>query len=72
MVCVFCDQMQEVSARLSVSLSCVVPVKNYSEEFELDMNCDILLLSAIIQILRSADDYFDELSDQFSNIETKD
>ncbi|XP_018550792.1 interferon-induced protein 44 [Lates calcarifer] len=66
------EMMQEVSARLSVSLSCVVPVKNYSEEFELDMNCDILLLSAIIQILRSADDYFDELSDQFSNIETKD
>uniref|UniRef100_A0A3B3BDX7 G domain-containing protein n=1 Tax=Oryzias melastigma TaxID=30732 RepID=A0A3B3BDX7_ORYME len=29
---------------LGVSLSCVVPVKNYSEELELDMNIDILLL----------------------------
>uniref|UniRef100_A0A3Q3EX93 Interferon induced protein 44f3 n=1 Tax=Kryptolebias marmoratus TaxID=37003 RepID=A0A3Q3EX93_KRYMA len=35
-----------VSARLGVPLSCVVPVKNYSEELELDMSCDILLLSA--------------------------
>ncbi|XP_031159779.1 interferon-induced protein 44-like isoform X1 [Sander lucioperca] len=63
--------MQEVSARLGVPLSCVVPVKNYSEELELDPNCDILLLSAIIQMLRFADNYFDEISDQFSNIEVK-
>ncbi|KAM9358389.1 interferon-induced protein 44-like [Symphorus nematophorus] len=64
--------MQEVSARLGVPLSCVVPVKNYSEELELDPNCDILLLSAVIQMLRFADNYFDEISDRFSNIETKD
>ncbi|KAF1385511.1 hypothetical protein PFLUV_G00108530 [Perca fluviatilis] len=63
--------MQEVSARLGVPLSCVVPVKNYSEELELDPNCDILLLSAIIQMLRFTDNYFDEISDQFSNIEVK-
>ena len=65
-------QMQEVSARLGVPLSCVVPVKNYSEELELDPNCDILLLSAVIQMLRFADNYFDEISDRFSNLETKD
>ncbi|TDH08692.1 hypothetical protein EPR50_G00100860 [Perca flavescens] len=63
--------MQEVSARLGVPLSCVVPVKNYSEELELDPNSDILLLSAIIQMLRFTDNYFDEISDQFSNIEVK-
>ena len=61
-------QMQEVSARLGVPMSCVVPVKNYSEELELDPNCDILLLSAVIQMLRFADNYFDEISDQLSNI----
>ncbi|XP_042371084.1 interferon-induced protein 44-like [Plectropomus leopardus] len=65
------ELMQEVSARLGVPMSCVVPVKNYSKEFDLDLHCDILLLTAIIQILRSADSYFDELSDLYSNTETK-
>ncbi|KAM8746458.1 interferon-induced protein 44-like isoform 1-T2 [Acanthopagrus schlegelii] len=61
------EMMKEVSARLSVPLSCVVPVKNYSEELELDPNCDILLLCAVQQMLRFAEDYFDDISDQFSN-----
>ncbi|KAF7659691.1 hypothetical protein LDENG_00294790 [Lucifuga dentata] len=63
--------MQEVSARLSMSLSCVVPVKNYSEELELDLNCDILLLSAVIQMLRFVDSYFDDVSDRFGTLNTK-
>ena len=67
---VFVIQVQEVSARLGVPMSCVVPVKNYNKEFELDQNCDILLLSAVIQMLRSADSYFDDLN-ELSNIETK-
>ncbi|CAG5863859.1 unnamed protein product [Menidia menidia] len=66
------ELVQEVSARLGVPLSCVVPVKNYSEELELDLNCDILLLSAVIQMFRFVDNYFDELSDQLSRTETKD
>ncbi|XP_047442387.1 interferon-induced protein 44-like isoform X1 [Mugil cephalus] len=65
------ELMQEVSGCLGVPLSSVVPVKNYSEEFELDVNCDILLLSAVIQMLRSIDDYFDDFSDQLSSVETK-
>ncbi|KAK1896618.1 Interferon-induced protein 44-like [Dissostichus eleginoides] len=63
------EMMQEVSARLGVPLSCVVPVKNYSEELELDPDCTTLLLSAIIQMLRFTDNYFDDISDKFSNIE---
>lgn len=63
--------MQEVSARLGLPLSCVVPVKNYSEELELDPDCDILLLSAVVQMLRFADNYFDEISDRLGNIEAK-
>ncbi|KAM8873741.1 LOW QUALITY PROTEIN: interferon-induced protein 44 [Spinachia spinachia] len=47
------DIMQEVGVRLGVSMSCVVPVKNYSREFELDQDCDILLLTALIQMCRS-------------------
>ncbi|XP_071402730.1 interferon-induced protein 44-like isoform X2 [Centroberyx affinis] len=65
------DMVQEVGARLGVPLSCVVPVKNYCEELELDLNCDILLLTAVLQMLRFVDNYFDDLSDRFSNPETK-
>ena len=67
MLCVAAMQAQEVSQRLGVPLSCVVPVKNYSRELELELeqNCDILLLSAVNQMLRSADDYFDDVSDEF-------
>ncbi|MEQ2176436.1 hypothetical protein GOODEAATRI_028002 [Goodea atripinnis] len=64
--------MQEVSTRVGVPLSCIVPVKNYNEELELDLSCDILLLSAIIQMLRFVDNYFDELSDRLSSARLND
>jgi len=54
-------QVQEVSSRLGVPVSCVLPVKNYSQELELELKCDVLLLNAIQQMLRLADDYFDDI-----------
>ncbi|XP_003201084.1 interferon-induced protein 44-like isoform X1 [Danio rerio] len=54
-------KVQEVSSRLGVPVSCVLPVKNYSQEIELDLNCDVLLLSALHQMLRLADDYLDDV-----------
>ncbi|XP_047442376.1 interferon-induced protein 44-like [Mugil cephalus] len=56
------ETAEQASVRLGVPLSCIVPVKNYNEELELNLNCDILLLNAIIQMLRFADNYFDDLS----------
>lgn len=64
-------QMQKLSSQLGVPLSCIIPVKNYSEELELDLKCDMLLLSAVIQMLRFADNYFDEISERFSSMRTK-
>uniref|UniRef100_A0A671PB37 TLDc domain-containing protein n=1 Tax=Sinocyclocheilus anshuiensis TaxID=1608454 RepID=A0A671PB37_9TELE len=58
---VLCLQVQEVSSRLGVPVSCVLPVKNYSQELELELNCDVLLLTALQQMLRFADDYFDDI-----------
>ncbi|XP_007560572.2 interferon-induced protein 44-like [Poecilia formosa] len=55
--------MQGASSKLGMPLSCIVPVRNYVEELDLDLNTDILLLSAVIQMLRFADNYFDEISD---------
>ncbi|KAM9385550.1 interferon-induced protein 44-like [Pholidichthys leucotaenia] len=63
------DLMQEVSSRLGVPLSCIVPVRNYSEELELNINCDILVLSAVVQMLRFINNYFDDISDQLGNDE---
>jgi len=54
-----------------VPLSCVVPVKNYSEELELDLNVDVLLLSAVLQMLRFADNHFDDIADQLSDADGK-
>ncbi|XP_057181021.1 interferon-induced protein 44-like [Triplophysa rosa] len=55
-------KVQEVSSRLGVPVSCVLPVKNYSQELELNLSCDVLLLTALQQMLRFADDYFDDIS----------
>uniref|UniRef100_A0A673K0M9 Interferon-induced protein 44-like n=1 Tax=Sinocyclocheilus rhinocerous TaxID=307959 RepID=A0A673K0M9_9TELE len=49
-----------INSRLGVPVSCVLPVKNYSQELELELNCDILLLAALQQMLRLADDYLDD------------
>ncbi|KAK7126789.1 hypothetical protein R3I94_018090 [Phoxinus phoxinus] len=54
-------KVQEVSSRLGVPVSCVLPVKNYSQELELELNCDVLLLTAIQQMLNFADDYLDDV-----------
>ncbi|KAK2906925.1 hypothetical protein Q8A67_005910 [Cirrhinus molitorella] len=51
--------VQEVSSRLGVPVSCVLPVKNYSQELELELNCDVLLLTALQQMLNFADDLDD-------------
>ncbi|XP_030630439.1 interferon-induced protein 44-like [Chanos chanos] len=53
--------MREVSDLLGVSLLSVVPVKNYSQELELDNDTDVLLLSAVNQMLRVAEGYFDDI-----------
>lgn len=44
---------------LGIPLSYVLPVKNYSEELELDQNTDILLFMVLDQILNYADSYFE-------------
>jgi len=41
-------------------MSAVIPVKNYWQELEIDPQTDILLLSAVVQILRAAEGFFDD------------
>ncbi|XP_062869367.1 interferon-induced protein 44-like [Trichomycterus rosablanca] len=53
---------QEASSCVGVPVCNIIPVKNYSQEFELDLNVDILLLTAVQQMLRYADNYFEDIS----------
>ncbi|XP_024134774.1 interferon-induced protein 44-like [Oryzias melastigma] len=66
------DLMQDAADHIGVPLSCVLPVKNYSEEVELDTNIDILVLTAVVQMLRFVDNYIDEISDPMSSAAIKD
>ncbi|XP_028840349.1 interferon-induced protein 44-like [Denticeps clupeoides] len=51
------QKMQECSYRLGVPMNCILPVKNYHEEISVDMKMDLLILSALTQIVHFADDY---------------
>lgn len=50
---------RELSESLGIPLSCVLPVKNYSEELDLDQDTDILLFTAVEQMLNYADSFFE-------------
>ncbi|XP_051238772.1 interferon-induced protein 44-like [Dicentrarchus labrax] len=60
---------RELSESLGIPLSCVLPVKNYSEELDLDQETDILLLAAVQHMLNYADSFFENqvLEDQEAN-----
>ncbi|XP_027130861.1 interferon-induced protein 44 isoform X1 [Larimichthys crocea] len=50
---------RELSDSLGIPLSCVLPVKNYSGELDLNLETDILLFSAVQQMLNYADSFFE-------------
>ncbi|XP_045077907.1 interferon-induced protein 44-like isoform X2 [Coregonus clupeaformis] len=52
-------KIQELSASLGIPVSGILPVKNYSQELELNQNTDILLLSTLDQMLNYADSFFE-------------
>lgn len=50
----------QTSIKIGVPVSYIMPVKNYTHEIELDPWVDVLALSAIQQMLRFTDNFFDE------------
>ncbi|XP_076013606.1 interferon-induced protein 44-like [Genypterus blacodes] len=54
---------RDLSESLGIPLSCILPVKNYSQELDLDQNTDILLFSAVEQMLNYADNFFENQVD---------
>ncbi|XP_048851298.1 interferon-induced protein 44-like [Brienomyrus brachyistius] len=53
------DLIKKASGCLGIAESNVLPVQNYSSENELNDACDILLLTAMKQMLNFADNYLD-------------
>jgi hypothetical protein len=52
----------------------LLPVKNYSEELELELSTDLLLLNAVQQMLHYADSFFEnqpESEQEMSDTEQK-
>lgn len=62
--------LQMGKALLGMSTSYIVPVKNYSSELDLDVNTDVLLLSAVDHILQYADLYFQDNAPQNKELKT--
>ncbi|KAK7904028.1 hypothetical protein WMY93_016635 [Mugilogobius chulae] len=50
---------REASVTLGIPLSCIVPIKNYFEELELNLEADVLLLSAVELMRNYADSFFE-------------
>lgn len=61
--------MDKAGALLGMSTSYIVPVKNYSSELDLDVDTDVLLLSAVDHILQYADLLFQDNMPQYTDIE---
>ncbi|XP_077866007.1 uncharacterized protein LOC100377780 [Saccoglossus kowalevskii] len=61
------EKVDELSYKLGVPKSSILPVKNYESELELDTKIDILALSAIRQMLRFSDNFFDDQLDEISD-----
>ncbi|XP_029441959.1 interferon-induced protein 44-like [Rhinatrema bivittatum] len=54
-------QIHAAGARLGIPVSNILPIRNYSTSLELDCNNDILILHAVQQMLRYAENYFDNI-----------
>ena len=57
------ENIETLADKLGVPLSQILPIKNYHKETELITAVDMLAISTVRQMLRLADDYFEEQMD---------
>lgn len=53
--------MTEFSNTLGIPLNCILPVKNYSEETDVDNDVDCLILEAVKMMINLGDDFINEM-----------
>ncbi|XP_055361185.1 interferon-induced protein 44-like isoform X2 [Betta splendens] len=54
------QKMTNFSTTLGIPLNCIFPVKNYSDEIELDNDVDCLILSIVKKIIHFGNDFVNE------------
>ncbi|XP_056132808.1 interferon-induced protein 44-like [Lampris incognitus] len=54
------DTIGRAGELLCMPISSIIPVKNYCSELDVDMNTDVLLLSAVDHILQYVDLYYED------------
>ncbi|MCJ8747658.1 hypothetical protein PDJAM_G00156040 [Pangasius djambal] len=59
------EKMEECSHRLGIPMNCIFPVQNYHEKVTNNMDMDLLILMAMTDIVRFANDY---VADQVYNV----
>uniref|UniRef100_W5LWK1 G domain-containing protein n=1 Tax=Lepisosteus oculatus TaxID=7918 RepID=W5LWK1_LEPOC len=55
------ELIERASQKLGIPVNCILPVKNYSGEINLNDAIDVLALTSLLQILRSANGYLQNL-----------
>lgn len=53
--------MKDFSAAVGIPMNCIFPVKNYSEEIDINDNVDVLILSALRRMIDFGDDFLDRM-----------
>lgn len=66
------DAMEELSRRTGVPMSYITPIKNYEKETELEPAVDISTLTSLRQMLRLADDCFEDIMEIVQRVEIAD
>ncbi|MBN3325870.1 IF44L protein, partial [Atractosteus spatula] len=61
------EQIEMASQILGIPVNCIVPVKNYSDKISPNDEIDVLALTALLQILRFANGYLQNLDQKQHN-----
>ncbi|PWA21994.1 hypothetical protein CCH79_00020887, partial [Gambusia affinis] len=54
-------KMNDLSASVGIPLNCIFPIKNYSEEIDLNDDVDFLILSALKKMVDFGDDFLEKI-----------
>ncbi|XP_075315889.1 interferon-induced protein 44-like [Odontesthes bonariensis] len=58
------EKMEKFSANVGIPMNCIFPVRNYSQEINMNDDINSLILNAMKDILQCADDYFEFIQNQ--------
>ncbi|CAK6984587.1 interferon-induced protein 44-like isoform X4 [Scomber scombrus] len=56
--------MEQINEQLGIPLNCIFPVKNYSEEINLNNNIDSLILTTLRDIIISGEEFMNNKMNQ--------